>query len=835
MADRKFIKWAIILLTVFSTGNVWAYSAETTHKAVTAEALKVFEYYYPDQDFTETEENLIIKGSADEDKGNRPLNHFYDPVYQRGFRGLLSSKLWAQSLKAQAGYFNGLLTDYFSSPNDYSWERAIYDYVYDDKNRGLEALGHILHLIQDATVPDHTRNDAHPFFSSYENYTKQFKVDNLLLADSLISQKLSPTTYNNLDDYFDNLAVFSNGNFFSDDTILKDKYKNPQIKEIKKQRLSNGIEYEFGYFNKGKLIFIDKKFDSNGLLNKFYLLKDPDSLVLSDYWSNLSEQAILNSAGVIKLFFSEVEKEKQNKELFNKNKSLVAKAFDGLNVKVNNLLVSVKLAVNPQVSEPLLESENIEDKTLEQKIEDAIQVKTLEQKQLEEIYQSIIKLQIALDNLKLKLADQALPSAIMSEAEEQVGETRENILTNFKVINVAQAGTTDNQNILSPLVDQVVEELEISTTTPIVINAPVISEPVGGEIFATTTLTFFGTADPSLIIFNDFSETTAIVSTSSTWEIVLSDLPQGLNVINFYARDEDNHLSNGTEISFTVDTLPPQIELRADLCDQSLADSFCLVKPASSLRFNWSMNKSGNYLYKLVSMDLDDENNLASTTLTSTEEDFFMAEVEVFLEGQSKHEYQIFAYQNGQLVATSSLSLVMHPWPIVINEIAWARADSSVDQEWIELSNLTTHSISLDNFYLTDANNTWRIELNGWLNSKGYYLIERGSDDSIIDLSADLIADFGVVGESPWSTENVGLKLWRRFDGEEILIDETPVWNMTGIDNFATKERGWEHQPTNDLNNWHDNDSSSIYSNQKGETVLGTPREINKASIPVLF
>ena len=37
-----------------------------------------------------------------------------------------------------------------------------------DKAYGLEALGHVLHLLEDATVPDHTRNDPHPPFLEQE-------------------------------------------------------------------------------------------------------------------------------------------------------------------------------------------------------------------------------------------------------------------------------------------------------------------------------------------------------------------------------------------------------------------------------------------------------------------------------------------------------------------------------------------------------------------------------------------------------------------------------------------------------------------------------------------
>ena len=43
-----------------------------------------------------------------------------------------------------------------------------------DKEKAMFALGHILHLIEDSSVPDHTRNDPHPNDSPYEKWTSKF-------------------------------------------------------------------------------------------------------------------------------------------------------------------------------------------------------------------------------------------------------------------------------------------------------------------------------------------------------------------------------------------------------------------------------------------------------------------------------------------------------------------------------------------------------------------------------------------------------------------------------------------------------------------------------------
>ena len=191
---------------------------------------------------------------------------------------------------------NGLVSGVFSGANDYTWERAIYDYLYGDRARAWLALGHNLHLIQDKTVPDHTRNDAHPNFlgnvlnqdSPFESYVKSLGGD-IDLADTLIGQGKKPIVLNSLDDYFNNLSIYSNNNFFSKDTILDKDYKGPIIEFVKKQKLKDGIIYRFG-FNQGReLVLIEGFFDkSRGLFLDNYSINDPDKISLSNYWSRLS-------------------------------------------------------------------------------------------------------------------------------------------------------------------------------------------------------------------------------------------------------------------------------------------------------------------------------------------------------------------------------------------------------------------------------------------------------------------------------------------------------------------------------------------------------------------
>ena len=359
--------FAIFALQPFS---VLAYST-VTHSALTGETIDFFNKNFLDLKFSSAEEiEFIKKGSIGEDDGFRPLNHFYDPVYNRGLvlsnididnpqvaivaanvkPQFSSSKEWANNTKLQAGLAAvglGSVSNLFSARDDYSWERAIYEYAWGDRNRGLEALGHVLHLIQDASVPDHTRNDPHPPFfdellnqaSPYEGWTKNFDEDNIDVVSKLDKKK--PLILGSLGDYFDSLANYSNNNFFSKDTIFINRYDKPAILVERIERLSDGELYKFGYNNiEGDLNALVRIKNRTQLIKGGdieYFIEDTDNLVLIDYWSRLSKQAVLHGAGVIKLFFDEVEKERKTKVLYNKNRSWAQKVFDATKNSIFNV------------------------------------------------------------------------------------------------------------------------------------------------------------------------------------------------------------------------------------------------------------------------------------------------------------------------------------------------------------------------------------------------------------------------------------------------------------------------------------------------------------------
>ena len=88
--------------------------------------------------------------------------------------------------------------------------------------------------------------------------------------------------------------------------------------------------------------------------------------------------------------------------------------------------------------------------------------------------------------------------------------------------------------------------------------------------------------------------------------------------------------------------------------------------------------------------------------------------------------------------------------PVVINEIAWAGTPASPEDQWIELLNVTDQPIDLTGWVIRwrrkfptiPEEAEWKVvELRGVIPAQGYFLLERGHDDVVSDIPADLIYD----------------------------------------------------------------------------------------------
>src|SRR3989338_10676604 len=141
----RLILISLLALAILPQG-VLAYKPTTTHAGLSQEIADFYNLRFA-RKLTGLEKELLIKGSVDEDAPvTRVLNHFYDPVRNIGINNGRTAKDWA--LAPLTG-------------NEFSWSKALELYAEGDEGKALLALGHILHLLEDMGVPDHTRNDPH--------------------------------------------------------------------------------------------------------------------------------------------------------------------------------------------------------------------------------------------------------------------------------------------------------------------------------------------------------------------------------------------------------------------------------------------------------------------------------------------------------------------------------------------------------------------------------------------------------------------------------------------------------------------------------------------------
>ncbi len=297
-----------------------AYNQEFTHPALTDEIFNFYNLNFTQQ-LNNQDKTWLIQGSIDEDQGMRPMNHFYDPIHNIGIAGFTTSKQWAMSSAGQSNFAmsNNSIAEsagLIKSADDFSYQRAMNDYAQGDRQRAMIAFGHLLHLLEDAGVPDHTRNDPHPpmgtLGSPYEHEMAKWNPENFNIASKLKTERLKPVILSTLGEYFDKLAKYSNGNFFSKDTISNDDFDKPSVKNI--QGLSINGRNKLFIVGKDKngdnfpLASIQSQVD--GTTANVLISKEIGSYILDGYWDRLSKEVVLNGAGALNLFLVEAEKAK---------------------------------------------------------------------------------------------------------------------------------------------------------------------------------------------------------------------------------------------------------------------------------------------------------------------------------------------------------------------------------------------------------------------------------------------------------------------------------------------------------------------------------------------
>lgn len=520
---KKTIMTTVVVGLFFavSTSMAYAYDASTTHAMLTKSAVSVYNGDFSNK-LSSSTLDLLIEGSIKEDDNPRYFRHFYDPINNNGLLGFDSAKTWSTA----------------DGKNVYNWNIALYKYNTNDKQHAYRALGQVLHLIEDMSVPEHTRIDTHPQdvfgiykdASPYELYTSRFTATNTSITADGPAIDL-PT----LEDYFDQLATYSNNNFYSKDTIEKAGY--PIIATTSRSEiLSDGKLHTFAIAPDGMRLYeiATSSCAKKGVCTFKKNIDDIDHLVMQGYWDKLSKQAVRYSAGVINLFFKEAEKAKAEIAKQEESKSWFLRLTERIKL---NIQAALKL-VNQYLAQAIRDG-NASAQARWTRLQ--ADLKSLNQ-------------EVASTTRAVNATSTAIEKGKLSFWDYLTLGTNEGRKLIASVTEVANNAPEISKILINFNLDQ-------ATSSP---EAPVILLPTTitlSKTFATSTITFSGAAEPFTSIYSDFApDISTTTSATGTWKLILTDLPNGTTTINFFAANEFG-TSSPTSVTIFVKTKkiePPQ-------------------------------------------------------------------------------------------------------------------------------------------------------------------------------------------------------------------------------------------------------------------------------------
>ncbi len=846
----------VCVVGAFAPTFVHAYKTNT-HQGITKATIESYESARGDA-FTIEEEQVMIKGSLDEDESTRPLQHFYDPVNNRGLTVIKSweaSKYWAEDTVAQANYCAwgicfktiGFYDKYFSSPTDFSWERAVYEYAHGDKTRAAETLGHILHLVQDSTVPAHVRNDQHlnhegfGDMDPYEEYTGTFGTGNIS------KESISVASKSGLPTIFDETAGYANNNFLSKDTFF-DRFSLPKQSDS----VVNG---KFAYSNSTgrKIAFVTSDFDwQQKQIVQQWFIDNENHDVAADNWQALSHKAIESGASIIDLFFREVAKEKQTLALQEKNKSEFEKQ-------------PTKLALGGFGLVKSLYGSSLEQGDVAELLGEGQAAAVAAQSSLEAgraLAASEPETPVDAaggESPTAAAAPEDVPESI-SDAPAEPKIAPKTALLTPTVVNTALEKTAPPPGISLPAPtspqgfsagdgawggggghasQEVVSTPQAAPAAPAVVlpQDPVVATPLEGASFATTSITASGMSDPNNTITLSYTGGIATTSAdaSGSWSFAL-DLPENSYTFSFTASDGTNN-SNTITRNVTIDlTAPASPAISSTQCTRSLSASFCLIA-GNTVHISWAAIADATR-YEIFA----NSTSAGDTTGTS---------FSVSLAANATNTMHVIAYDAaGNNTQSNTLTIRTITQPIIINEIAWSGTSASASDEWIEIKNISSYNIDMSNVALVRASSA--LTLSGTLNAmtsannSDLYLIERRAQATTADHQLETLFDqLDDMGEQ--------FTLAHAYGTGTTTIDETPeiatcagwcagslaVAFRTSVGSATTTfaKLSMERIATTTgtlASSWRSNDGYTVAngSDASAGTVYGTPAKENSEGLP---
>ncbi len=641
VSNKKIVLFALFFTTIIAVlfvvcNRVFSYNDTITHPSLTDNIARIYNVNF-NKILNGQGINWLKQGSIEEDRAPRWLNHFYDPINKVGLIGGFSSVVWAESPFIQMK----------STGENQTWQRAINSYVSGDEKEAFIALGHILHLLEDATVPAHTRLDAHPLGDQYESYVAN-KIGSNINFSTIV-----PTLVNSLESAFDDLANYSSNNFLSQDTI--------QISLNTKEIVLNKrifLLYKDNFGNDFRLV---EKVDINGLSS--FILSD---LVHSDYFSLLAPKAISYGAGVIKLFFDEAEKAKreyEQKNWWDKLKDRVDQFLAGISGTSLYAGISMETTLSPVASDETPEITPIISSTPISLPSDAVEAREK------------IVVNLPVDTVE---AQEKLNGQLTEETTPDQAETppmiAEETLPNQAKLPIASPGPSPLTFLPggggaiptpSPSSDS---ESDNNAPETAIINSP-------ASLTATTTAVFnFQSSEAGSTFECQLDNATSTICISP---LEYSNLSEGSH--NFKVKAKDS-AGNGditpAEYSWTIDLTAPQL-------------SGITSSPGkTSATISWISSETG-----VFQIEYGTTTNYALITATTSAVSLDLS----LLASGTNYHFRLLAEDSlGNATSTEDniFSTTSQAANVIISEIKTAGLGGA-DDEWIELYNPTSQPVSL--------------------------------------------------------------------------------------------------------------------------------------------
>ncbi len=866
---RKIIYSIIFVFIAITTSlallisRVFVYDTNIAHPGLTKLAAELYNRQTSRIKLTDQEINWLTEGAIEEDTPLRWFNHFYDPIYNQGFNGSFdSAKKWATDIDGQTSYSQGNQT----------WQEANYQFQKGDKEKAFVALGHVLHLLEDMTVPAHTRDDAHPEGDPYEMWVK----------DNFQAVSASPIYFDSLNQYFDYLANYSHNNFYSKDTLSSNKFFQPNIS--KGDRLGDFIYYNDGS-NRYKLVVV---VTSKLNLQELYRVESPE--VNQDYYSLLAPKAIGAGAGAIKLFFEEVQKQQAYQPPTWQINPLgiiqqggaetvaqvgeiarnVSQSVSGLWQATKDLIwnfgnVSARWNfVNELASVDVVLADEIRN------LGNASQIMTSDvpARLLVETTQAITNLDSRADSAggndnEVIVLPVFFPSAtanvtpsiggmnqVASLSEETNPDLSQGFLTQPTVtrtdtkqnttIGVSSGNSSYSSSYSSggsvsvsqsqpespPLSSPPAPETPPpppppppppDTTPP---DAPVILEPAISTVWATSTsATLFGSVSSDTFGLTINNE--QINASSTFWQAVVN-LVEGENIFAIIASDMAGNVSATSSVRIFKDTSAPAPTIQ-----------FARNKEQGTIiEVTWSGDDgagSGVASYD-VAYHAKEIGAASSTDWIAWQSAVTSTAGQLTVEMGKAYQFRIRAMDKLDNASDWVVSLwqeIALP-KIVINEIAWGGTKASANDEWMELYNTADYGFDVSGWRLTDGNDINFVFATGTrMATRAFFLLERTSDQTIANIAMD--------AKYTGALYNGGEKLQLK-DMKGHLIDEVNAsagWfaGRAGYD-METMERIDPSASGNLAGNWQSTPLPPRNGfDANGNAISGTPKRPNSPFI----